>query len=131
MHCSERTPCIGELVTECTSQRSPGTSQRPSQSAIFLSNVLPFKFPTNFRPCQGPRRKAPSCFGTQNTHSHFAIFTKPPVFWWKTGSDHGSFVYPQVLRPRRPATEKKPRNPENWRKIGKKKETLEKKQAKE
>ena len=36
---SERTPGIGELVAECTSQRSPGTSQgssqSPSQSAIW------------------------------------------------------------------------------------------------
>ena len=49
---SERTPGIGELVTEYTSQRSPSTpSQSPSQSAIFLSEsrallppiVLPLK----------------------------------------------------------------------------------------
>ena len=36
----ERTPCIGEVVTECTSQRSQRPSQSPSESAIFLSELL-------------------------------------------------------------------------------------------
>ena len=33
---SERTPCLGELVTECTSQRSPRTLSEPLSECHFL-----------------------------------------------------------------------------------------------
>ena len=55
---SERTPCIGEPVTECTSQKSPSTLSETLSECQFLPEswallplmVLPLKTPTKTSP---------------------------------------------------------------------------------
>ena len=46
---SERTPCVGELVTECTSQRSPGTLSEPLSECHFPLRVAGLVAPNVLR----------------------------------------------------------------------------------